>query len=63
MWESSVKYWYGVYYKRFAGGIVLVSENSQEMEMMINELNVESMKLGVRIRSMEQTKTMCYSFM
>jgi hypothetical protein len=46
---------------RFADGIVLISTNSLELETMINQLNEESKKLGMKM-NMKKTKVMFNKF-
>ena len=43
---------------RFADDIVLISTNGEEIEEMLNQLNKESCKLGMKM-NMKKTKVMC----
>ena len=46
---------------RFADDIVLISSNGAELEEMLNQLNEQSCKLGMKM-NMKKTKVMCNSY-
>ena len=46
---------------RFADDIVLISSNGDEIKEMLNQLNKESCKLGMKI-NMKKTKVMCNKY-